>query len=69
MNINKLHLIKYMAQCILVSLASYILSPCKIKCTFAFSLGLISSTIFVILDNFYPMIVIEKNDQEFIYEH
>ena len=57
------HLIKYMTQFILVTIASYILSPCKVKCTFAMSLGFISSTIFVLLDNQYPMIVLKEEKE------
>ena len=61
MEINIINLKKYMLQ--FVSLvSSYILSPCKIKGSFAMSLGFISSTIFVLLDNQYPYVVIEKDN-------
>lgn len=64
MYINQTNLQKYMLQFVLVSIASYILSPCKIKVTFAMSLGFISSTIFVLLDNQYPYVVIEKDNSK-----
>ena len=57
MNINKKHLLKYLIQFIIVSLTSYCLSPCNLKVSFAVTIGLLSASVFAILDTFYPMIV------------
>jgi len=59
---NFKNLCKYIIQVILVSIASYCLSPCDVKIPFALSIGLISATIFVILDMYYPMIVYDKKN-------
>lgn len=57
MNINKKHLLKYLIQFIIVSLTAYCLSPCNLKVSFAVVIGLLSASVFAILDTFYPMIV------------
>lgn len=59
MNINLNNSIKYFSQLIVVTIASYLLSPCKVKLPFAMTLGFISSSLFAILDTMYPYIVIE----------
>ena len=37
-------------------MASYTLSPCKVNYNFAILLGLISSSLFALIDNYYPII-------------
>ena len=59
MNINLNNSIKYFSQLIVVTIASYLLSPCKVKLPFAMTLGFISSSLFAILDTMYPYIVLE----------
>ena len=61
MNINFNNCIKYFTQLIVVTIASYLLSPCKVKLPFAMTLGFISSSLFAILDTMYPYVVIEEN--------
>jgi len=62
MKINKSNCIKYFVQLLLVTVSSCILSPCDIKLPFALTLGLISASIFSILDIMYP----NKNDSNII---
>jgi len=57
MNINKKHLMKYLLQFIIVSLTAYCLSPCNLKVSFAVTMGLLSASVFAIVDTFYPIIV------------
>ena len=57
MYLNKNHLMKYLLQMILVSLISYCISPCKLNFNFAIIMGLLSASIFAIVDTFYPMII------------
>ena len=57
MNINKKHVMKYLIQFIIVSLSAYCLSPCNLKVSFAVIIGLLSASIFAIIDTFYPIIV------------
>ena len=64
MFINHNNLLKYMIQLIIVSIASYCLSPCKVNCDFALLLGLISSSLFALIDNYYPTIVYQKKLEE-----
>lgn len=64
MFINHNNLLKYIIQLIVVSVASYCLSPCKVNCNFALLLGLISSSLFALIDNYYPTIVYQKNLEE-----
>jgi len=64
MFINHNNLLKYIIQLIIVSVASYCLSPCKVNCNFALLLGLISSSLFALIDNYYPTIVYQKNLEE-----
>ncbi len=61
MFINSIHFVKYFTQLIFVSIASYLLSPCNIEYQLAITIGLISSTIFVLLDNQYPYIIQSYN--------
>ena len=51
---------KYLIQFILVSLTSYTLSPCTLKVSFAMTIGLISASIFALLDTYYPIVVYKK---------
>ena len=46
------------------TIASYTLSPCKVNYNFAILLGLISSSLFALIDNYYPIIVYEKMVEE-----
>ena len=62
MNIN--NCLKYFTQLIIVTIASYLLSPCKVKLPFAMTLGFISSSLFAILDTMYPLVVILKEDDK-----
>ena len=55
-NFNATHFIKYIIQFICVSTASYLLSPCSIKKTFAIFIGILSASIFAVLDYMYPKI-------------
>ena len=57
MYINKNNLFKYLIQFIIVSLTVYNLSPCNIKLTFSLLIGLISASLFAIIDTFYPIII------------
>ena len=57
MNINKKHLLKYLIQFIIISLTAYCISPCNLKTSFAVIIGILSASIFALLDTFYPMIV------------
>ena len=61
MYINKNNLLKYIIQFVIVSIASYTLSPCKVSYNFAILLGLISSSLFALIDNYYPTIIYEKS--------
>ena len=62
MGLNKRNCIKYCIQLSLVTISSYLLSPCQIKLSFALTLGLISTSIFSILDVMYPIIIDNSND-------
>lgn len=64
MYINKNNLLKYVIQFTIVAIFSYTLSPCKVNYNFAILLGLISSSLFALIDNYYPIIVYEKNIDE-----
>lgn len=57
MYINKNNLIKYLIQFIFVTLTVYNLSPCKIKISYSMLIGLISASLFAIIDTFYPIII------------
>ena len=64
MYINKNNLFKYIIQFLVVFIASYTLSPCKVNYSFAILLGLISSSLFSLIDNYYPIVVYQKNLEE-----
>jgi len=53
---------KYLLQLIIVSLTAFCLSPCNLKVSFAVTIGLISASVFAMIDTFYPMIV--RKDRE-----
>jgi hypothetical protein len=57
MYLNKNNLIKYFLQLIIVSISSYSLSPCNIEVSLSLLIGLISASIFAILDIYYPIII------------
>jgi len=61
MYINKNNLLKYIIQFLIVCIDSYSLSPCKVNYNFAILLGLISSSLFALIDNYYPIIIYEKS--------
>ena len=64
MYINKNNLLKYIVQFSIVAITSYTLSPCKVNYNFAILLGLISSSLFALIDNYYPIIIYEKMVEE-----
>jgi len=57
MYINNINLLKYCVQLIVVSISVYTLSPCKIEILLSITIGLISASIFAILDTYYPMVI------------
>lgn len=57
MYLNRKNLLKYLVQFILVSLTSYLISPCPLKIPFAITVGLVSASTFAIIDTYYPIIV------------
>lgn len=57
MYINKNNLIKYLIQFIFVTLTVYNLSPCKIKISYSMLIGLISASLFAIIDTFFPTFI------------
>jgi hypothetical protein len=61
MYLNTKNLMKYLIQFILVSLTSYTLSPCTLKMSFAATIGLISASIFALLDTYYPIVIHKEN--------
>jgi hypothetical protein len=62
MILNTKNLMKYLLQLIIVSLTAFCLSPCNLKVSFAVTIGLISASVFAMIDTFYPMIV--RKDRE-----
>lgn len=65
-NLNKNNLIKYIILFSVVSLSTYMIPNCSIMNQHAMYIGLLASTTFVLLDNFYPHTVIihEKNKKD-----
>jgi len=57
MYINKINLLKYFIQLIIVSISVYSLSPCNIDISLSIIIGMISASVFAILDTYYPMII------------
>jgi len=57
MYINNINLLKYCVQLIVVSISVYTLSPCNIEILLSILIGLISASIFAILDTYYPMVI------------
>jgi hypothetical protein len=57
MYLNKNNIIKYLIQLIIVSISAYSLSPCNIEISLSILIGLISASIFAILDIYYPIII------------
>ncbi len=57
MYLNTKNLMKYLLQFIIVSLTAYTLSPCNLKLSFAVTIGLISASVFAIIDTYYPIVV------------
>ena len=57
MYINKKNIIKYLIQFIIVTITSYLISPCPLKIPFAITVGLISASTFAIVDTYYPVVV------------
>lgn len=62
MILNTKNLMKYLLQLIIVSLTAFCLSPCNLKVSFAVTIGLISASLFAIIDTFYPMIIHKDKD-------
>ena len=57
MYINNINLLKYCVQLIVVSISVYTLSPCNIEILLSILIGLISASIFAILDTYYPIVI------------
>ena len=64
MNYN--HLIKYLSQFIFVTFTTYHYSPCNNNINFSMTLGALSATIFVILDMYYPYVIVKQNNNYII---
>ena len=52
---------KYLLQLIIVSLTAYTLSPCNLKMSFAITIGLISASVFALIDTYYPIVVYKES--------
>ena len=58
LNLNKNNLMKYIILFSVVTLSTYMIPNCSIMNQHAIYIGLLVSTTFVLLDNFYPHTVI-----------
>ncbi len=61
MYLNTKNLMKYLLQLIIVSLTAYTLSPCNLKMSFAITIGLISASVFALIDTYYPIVVYKES--------
>jgi len=57
MYLNKSNVMKYLLQFIIVAVTVHTLSPCKIKVKTSLLVGLISASLFAIIDTYFPMVV------------
>lgn len=57
MYLNRKNLLKYLLQFIVVTLTSYLISPCPLKIPFAITVGLVSASTFAIIDTYYPIVI------------
>ena len=57
MYLNKNNIMKYLLQLIIVAVTVHTLSPCKIKVQTSLLVGLISASLFAIIDTYFPMVV------------
>ena len=57
MYLNKSNVMKYLLQFIIVAVTVHTLSPCKIKVQTSLLVGLISASLFAIIDTYFPMVV------------
>ncbi len=62
MYLNTKNLMKYLLQFIIVSLTAYTLSPCNLKLSFAVTIGLISASVFALIDTYYPIVVYKDSE-------
>ena len=64
MYLNTKNLLKYLLQFLIVSLTAYTLSPCNLKISFAVTIGLISASIFALIDTYYPIVVYKDKSHD-----
>jgi hypothetical protein len=57
MYINKTNLKKYLIQLLVVFLASYTITECNISIFNSVKVGLVSSTLFILIDMLYPNVI------------
>ena len=62
MNINLNNLIKYSILFCVVSFSTFFIPGCSIMNRHAIYIGLLAGTTFVLLDKYYPSIVINKEE-------
>jgi hypothetical protein len=65
MYLNKKNILKYSLQFLIVSLTSYTLSPCNLKVGFAVTIGLISASVFALIDTYYPIVVYKNKSHDY----
>lgn len=65
LNFNKNNLMKYIILFSVVTLSTYMIPNCSIMNQHAFYIGLLASSTFVLLDNFYPhTVIIHEKDKK-----
>jgi len=63
MNINLNNLIKYLILFSIVTFSTFFIPGCSIMNQHAVYIGLLAGTTYVLLDKYYPSIVINKEEQ------
>jgi hypothetical protein len=63
MNINLNNLIKYLILFSVVTFSTFFIPGCSIMNQHAIYIGLLAGTTYVLLDKYYPSIVINKEEQ------
>jgi hypothetical protein len=63
MNINLNNLIKYLILFSVVTFSTFFIPGCSIMNHHAIYIGLLAGTTYVLLDKYYPSIVINKEEQ------
>ena len=63
MNINLNNLIKYLILFSVVTFSTFFIPNCSIMNQHAIYIGLLAGTTYVLLDKYYPSIVINKEEQ------